>query len=874
MSPSIKFRIDGDSAEGRKAVRDMVAALKQLGSTAETEGKKLEGVGKSTGNLARLTKDALRTVAVGVAAAVGVNAFAQLAADSLEHAKAIGKLAQQTGIATETLSVYAEQARLADVSQEELGRSLNKLAVTLADIQQGNLAAAGSFRAIGLDAKELAGLPLDQAFLRIANALEQYRDGANKSAVVQDIFGARAAKLIPLLQSLAGEGFARATEEATRFGVVVREQDVRAAEELERAMNALKSQVRGVAGEFAQGLAPALTRVADAASELAGDGGPSIARRVGAWLGVLTKAATGIIETIAVHLDPRKTFFQKGQAQNAIWQRLFGTPADVAAAAGPARDAAVAQLQLTIDALKQAGQDVEAVDTSQLSTEAIEAKTKELGQRLKRIIQLEAADQLQIWKALSDARLAALDAELARVRARGQVLTATLTATFDQGQSSLRDFFTGRRAALEQEGQAEGTAARQRAAELQRAFEQVSAIRADGPEAIQARTAAENARNQVIVLGLQLEERRLALQEEERQKAEELNRTRLDFTRSLAEEEGRVRDAALVGLDQQVEAFRKALLQTGVDAEEAHRQVLRFQDAGQARIDLDELQRQAGAITSAIATNEARLQNQVNAGLITADQATIRQNQFIAAQKDGVAGLQALFEAMRETATDPQIIAALDAQIAALQGIQVAAEGAQNQLEAFGTEGLQVAGQALGDFFRDSITGAKSFGEAFRSLVLDVIKGLGDIALKILETQAITALAGALGLPIPEGGFHFAQGGPVPGSGKRDSVRAMLTPGEYVLTPKMADALGGVGFLERLRRMLRTGPGPLRQGGLSFFASGGPVGPAGGGGTEVVRVELSLEEGIVARQITSREGSRAVVEVLGKNKNAVKETTR
>jgi phage-related protein len=51
----------------------------------------------------------------------------------------------------------------------------------------------------------------------------------------------------------------------------------------------------------------------------------------------------------------------------------------------------------------------------------------------------------------------------------------------------------------------------------------------------------------------------------------------------------------------------------------------------------------------------------------------------------------------------------------------------------------------------------------------------------------------------------FAVGGPVPGRGNKDSVKAYLMPGEYVLSKPAIANLGGVASVDRLHQMARAG---------------------------------------------------------------------
>lgn len=89
--------------------------------------------------------------------------------------------------------------------------------------------------------------------------------------------------------------------------------------------------------------------------------------------------------------------------------------------------------------------------------------------------------------------------------------------------------------------------------------------------------------------------------------------------------------------------------------------------------------------------------------------------------------------------------------------------------------------------------------------------------LKVAKTAG--SFLGSFGrnLKNPQG---FADGGPVPGVGNKDSVPAMLMPGEFVLNKKAVSKIG----MGKLNTM-NSGGAPDTNAGVQYFAKGGPVEP-------------------------------------------------
>lgn len=133
----------------------------------------------------------------------------------------------------------------------------------------------------------------------------------------------------------------------------------------------------------------------------------------------------------------------------------------------------------------------------------------------------------------------------------------------------------------------------------------------------------------------------------------------------------------------------------------------------------------------------------------------------------------------------------------------------------------QTSNQLAKDFsgaITDWITGAKSFGDAMKSVLQQLISQLIQAALYATIVAACTGGGGGFAARW-KGAFGkaFASGGSVagPGTGTSDSIPAMLSNGEYVLNAQAVDRLG-VPFLNG-----------LNTGRLRGFASGGLVGSSG-----------------------------------------------
>jgi hypothetical protein len=147
----------------------------------------------------------------------------------------------------------------------------------------------------------------------------------------------------------------------------------------------------------------------------------------------------------------------------------------------------------------------------------------------------------------------------------------------------------------------------------------------------------------------------------------------------------------------------------------------------------------------------------------------------------------------------------------------------------------------LGDIAVDA---AKAFGNAFKDvgkLIIDSIgggvgkagafaKGIANGVFNLINQGWNNFIGGKeIGIgpakfKIPELHIKMARGGKVPGAGDGDTVPAMLTPGEHVLTKAEVAAAGGHGVIFALRAMLgggsQGGPFGYALGGTAYIAPG------------------------------------------------------
>lgn len=215
-------------------------------------------------------------IAKGVAAAAGAAAlaFGAMTLSAVTAADDMGKLAQSSGIAVESLSQLEYAVSLSGGSLEMLVQGMNKLTKSAADAARGSKTSADAFRAIGVEARNADGSlkNAEELMLEVADRFAQIEDGAAKAAVAQELFGKSGVKLIPFLNQ-GRAGIEALKNEADALGLTITEKTSKAAEEFNDNLDRIKFVGKGLANQAAEELLPVFSAIAERFIQSAQAGG-------------------------------------------------------------------------------------------------------------------------------------------------------------------------------------------------------------------------------------------------------------------------------------------------------------------------------------------------------------------------------------------------------------------------------------------------------------------------------------------------------------------------------------------------------------------------------------------------------------------------
>jgi hypothetical protein len=201
----------------------------------------------------------LKGIGQGVSLGLIVRAF-QSVVDGLDQ---IEERSQALGLTISGLQEIQYAAQFSGIGVENLDVALSRLNKQLDAAGAGSKEASRTFNDLGIKVKEANGavISTEEALLQIADKFKTYRDGAEKSALAQELFGRSGAKLIPFLNQ-GREGLEKLREEARKLGIVMGEDDVKAAAQFNDEVDKLKTVVLDLARDLVGTVLPTLNRFA------------------------------------------------------------------------------------------------------------------------------------------------------------------------------------------------------------------------------------------------------------------------------------------------------------------------------------------------------------------------------------------------------------------------------------------------------------------------------------------------------------------------------------------------------------------------------------------------------------------------------------
>jgi hypothetical protein len=888
-APEIKVKLTAEDTGVSAAIKELTGQLKNL--------KKQQDETASSGI-------SLKNAFSGIAAAAVAIGLARIGKEAFDSAVDIGKMADKTGLTTQTLSVFHHVAEEAGVSTEVVDKALVKAARSITEFQLGTGRAAAGFKLLGITQKDFAGLKSDEKMALVTTRLGQMGPGFQKAAAAQIIFSKSGAEFIPIANAIAGEGFGNITASVAKLGLLLDQTTTDSFRAAKASMQELEDVGKGMATQFESGLLPAISDVGDALLDSTLKGGDGFKE--------LGKIAGEAIRGIAF------VFFAFGDSVGAIiataevdfgglWKEITLGGSAVFAALGKAAhgDLAGAYRDLTTGvrdfkredeataAAHKAIWDQTAVDIQKKQADLFPSEQEEARKNKERIARLRPEKQTEekevVAVAPSDAAARAalallekqLQDELAIHRAYAKQTEQIDTEMFARGELSLKEYFDRRRTEVSSDA-AEEIEILRRGIALSQAEAQKAAVAkksaatpkdADRQEAarLQALTKVEELQTKIRELEINSATKIQGLDAEEFKKREENQGKILEFDKLVDKASDNVIEAAKKEIAIEQQKMQIVLEQAGVSQADIDKKLASYSQLKLAEVSFNETRKDGASALKILDDQKAAIEDKVANGKLFQAQAD---QQILDLYRQQIPALQQIADQMKAAATtEEQQVQAEDYQ-KNLDKVKTATNTAGQQMKTLKL-GLQDAlSGGLTQSFALLFQGTQNVGMAFRNMASSVVSSIAQmiaqmyiqiIVAKLLKT-AMGGFAGGGAVPAGGGAGH-AEGGLIrgPGGPKSDSIPARVSPGEYIVK---ADAVSsfGVHNLEAINRGLKV-PSFERLA-LPKFAEGGLVGNMSSGSESNINLGIGLDEGLILKHLSSKAAGNIILQHLVNNPKA------
>lgn len=894
-APEIKVKLTAEDAGVSAAIKELTSQLKTLKSQQdETAGSAIS----------------LKNAFQGIVAAGAALEFGRIGKDAFDSAVNIGKMADKTGLTTQTLSVFHKVAGDVGASTEEVDKGLIRAAKSISDFEAGGQKAAAAFATLGLKQKDFVGLNSDQKIQLITTRIGGMTAGFAKANAQQTIFGKGGSDLTLVLNSLAAQGFDKASAATAKLGLLLNQQTTDEFRAAKASMQELEDVGKGMATQFEAGLLPAISDISDALVDAGTQGGVSF-KAIGKEVGELARAIALVFltlgETIGTVAGSIYEIF------HFTWDKLTGEVKNFANVAslvlkGKFQEANDAQGEYAKRTLSSLGDELarqkaifgtlsDSIKSNVAnlfpSDEEDARRNKERVSRL-RPDKTEDREQAQIAPpsdAAARAALALLEKqlqdELAVHRAYAKQTEQIDKEMYDAGEISLKEYFDRRRAAVISDADEEIAlvqkgldAAKAQVATAAEAKNKAATPKdADKQEAarLQALQKVDELETKITELRVESGTKVQALNDEQFKAQEENLQKVLEFHKLIDTTQGKTLDAAKQEIAIESQKMAIILAQAGESKAQIDEELAKYAQLKTAQATFEEDQKQGAAALKDIADQKAAIQDKVANGQLFQIQAD---QQIRDLEQSRLPALQAIADQLVQQAK-------LTGDVQKIQ----AAEDFQKQVNALGAASNQVGQQVaqlkenvqssltsgFANLFVTLVSGTKSVGDAFRGLAASVLGSLSKMAAQMLAqivvTKLLKAALGGVGFSgggaVPAAPLGFAEGGLIRGAGgpKSDSIPARVSPGEYIVKADAVSAFG-VANLEAINRGLKIPS--LEHLALPKFADGGLVGnySGGDGSPSSINLGIGLDEGLILKHLSSKAAGNIILQHLTNNPKA------
>ena len=210
--------------------------------------------------------------AMATAAASAVQAaISGMVLSFAESADASGKFASRIGVSVEGLtSLRHAVEQTSTATSQQFNTGLQRMTRRISEANAGSKGLADGLKELGLEASVLAKMSPDEQFLAIADAMKEVENSGDQTRLTMKFFDSEAVELVNTLR-LGSDAIRDLQKDARELGIVLSDEDAKAAAEFNDQLDIAQKSLGGVKNEIGRNLLPVFTELAVSFSEFVKD---------------------------------------------------------------------------------------------------------------------------------------------------------------------------------------------------------------------------------------------------------------------------------------------------------------------------------------------------------------------------------------------------------------------------------------------------------------------------------------------------------------------------------------------------------------------------------------------------------------------------
>lgn len=202
--------------------------------------KAVGGVGGALGDVAAEAGALAAKVAAGVGIVGG--ALFGLVKMTSDAADGFDEMSRKAGVSSEFFQKAAYAASFASVESGALANAMGKMNANIVAANGGGKEMQTWFKRAGIGAAELKKMRPEEVFSRVMEKMKEFpKESAKAGALMKAIFGKSGGDLLPMV-----DGFKELAEEASRLGLVLSDDTVKAGAEFNDSFDRMMKVIKGV----------------------------------------------------------------------------------------------------------------------------------------------------------------------------------------------------------------------------------------------------------------------------------------------------------------------------------------------------------------------------------------------------------------------------------------------------------------------------------------------------------------------------------------------------------------------------------------------------------------------------------------------------